>query len=213
MGLIIALFVSYLVGSIPTGYLLVRWVARTDVRRIGSGNVGATNVTRAAGAGAGLAVLLLDIAKGLMATCVLAPWLVSSPTTAVRLACGVAAVLGHTFPVWLRFTGGKGVATAIGTLLGAEPRLAAVSLGVWAVLFAARRIVSLASVGAAVAFPIAQMVAARPLVDVLLGAGLALLIIVRHRANLARLAHGTEPKFSGRTHGPEGACARVDETP
>jgi glycerol-3-phosphate acyltransferase PlsY len=203
-----ALFGSYLLGSLPTGYLVVRAATGLDVRTRGSGNVGATNVARVAGSRAGLVVFLMDLAKGLAATLLIPAWLNlpealwvhpdSSPapsTVVVGLACGLAAVLGHSFPVWLRFRGGKGVATTIGVVLGTAPLSALVVVGVWGICAAIWRYVSVASMAAAVALPIAQVWCGRSLPEVLLGAALGLVIVVRHRTNLQRLFHGREPRL------------------
>jgi glycerol-3-phosphate acyltransferase PlsY len=187
---------SYLIGSIPSGYLIVRWLKRIDVRTVGSGNVGATNVTRTAGKGAGLAVLLLDIAKGLLAVWVLAPWLIRPLSPAAQLGCGLAAVVGHAFPIFLNFRGGKGVATTIGVIVGVLPAAAAVALGVWLACLFLWRYVSVASIAAAATLPIVQWVARRTMPELLLGTALALLIIARHHTNIARLRQGTEHRFS-----------------
>ena len=190
--LLVALALSYLVGSIPTAYLVVKWLKRVDVRTIGSGNVGATNVTRAAGLGAGVGVFIVDVVKGLVAVRVIAPWLLHDPTPAARLACGLLAVAGHSFPVFLKFRGGKGVATTIGVLLGAAPLIAGACLIIWVIAFAIWRYVSVGSLAAAVTLPIAQIAAHRPLAEIWLGAILAGLIIVRHRPNIERLGQGRE---------------------
>ena len=196
-GLLLALAGSYLVGSIPTAYLLVKRLKRVDVRTVGSGNVGATNVTRAAGLGAGTAVFVLDLAKGLVAVWGMSPWLARPVTPAVQLACGLAAVVGHVFPVFLGFRGGKGVATTIGVLIGTVPLIAVVCLAVWAGCFLVWRYVSVGSLAVAVTLPVVQTLVHRPLPEVLLGAALAGVIIARHRTNIIRLLHGTEHR-SGR---------------
>ena len=201
--LIVALAGSYLVGSLPTGYLFVRWLKRIDLRAVGSGNVGATNVTRAAGVGAGSIVLLMDIAKGLIAVVGLAPWLIRPLSPATQLACGLAVVLGHAFPIFLQFQGGKGVATTIGVLLGVMPGIAALCLGVWLMCFLLWRYVSVGSLAAAMILPIAALVTRRPVAEVLLGAALTLLIVIRHRSNIERLVQGTEHRF-GQPAGREG---------
>lgn len=187
---------SYGLGSLPTGFLLVKWIKGVDVRRAGSGNIGATNVTRTAGAVLGVTVLLVDVLKGFAAVAWLAPSLLpaSSSSTALRLGCGVAAVVGHVFPVWLRFRGGRGVATAIGVLLGSSLPLAGTVLGVWLICLALWRHVSVASMASAAALPVAQWVSGAPWSDILLGVLLGGLIIARHRANIRRLLSGTEPK-------------------
>src|SRR3989338_210934 len=141
----LALLGSYAVGSIPTAYLVVKRLTGTDVRRVGSGNVGATNVTRAAGFGPGLFVFVIDGFKGWAAVSLVAPALMPDGSSAARLACGVAAVAGHMAPVFLRFRGGKGVATSIGALLAAIPSPAVAFLGVWVVCFACSRHLSVRS--------------------------------------------------------------------
>lgn len=195
-GLGLALISSYLIGSIPTAYLLVKRLKHVDIRTIGSGNVGATNVTRAAGRGAGSVVFLLDLTKGLVAVGVLAPWLVQPATAAVQLGCGLAAVIGHVFPLFLKFRGGKGVATTMGALLGVTPLVAAVSMGAWACGFFLWRYVSVASLVAAVAIPITQALLHRTRGEVLAGLVLALLIVVKHRENIDRLMQGTEHRWT-----------------
>ena len=193
MGLVASLAASYLVGALPTGYLLVKWTRHLDVRTVGSGNVGATNVTRAAGKGWGLIVLLLDIAKGALATVGLARWGVPAATPAVQLACGLAAVLGHNFPVFLKFRGGKGVATTLGVVCTVNPIVGLACAGMWLATFLGTRHVSVASMAAAATIPLAQLLGNRPAGEVLLGIMLALLIVARHRANIERLLRGTEP--------------------
>ena len=179
-------------GSIPTAYLVVKWLKRVDVRRVGSGNVGATNVTRVAGLWAGLFVFFIDVAKGLVAVLVIAPWALPSVTPQVRLGCGLCAVLGHNFPLFLGFRGGKGVATTIGVLFGTMPTVAATYLLVWAVCFLIWRYVSISSLAAAVAIPLAQRVGHQTSTEMMLGIALALLILIRHRSNIERLLRGEE---------------------
>ena len=193
----LALLGCYLLGSIPTAYLLVKWTKRIDIRTIGSGNVGATNALRAAGAWAGLAVLVLDVLKGVLAAGLIPRWWLGSPASGLALACGLAAVLGHAFPCFLRFRGGKGVATTLGALSASAPMVAGVVVGVWLVVFLAFRYVSLGSLAAAVAIPISQLALHQALPDVLVGSVLAVLIIGRHRGNLQRLLSGVEPRAWG----------------
>lgn len=200
LGPILALTGSYLVGSIPTAYLLVKRLKRIDVRTVGSGNVGATNVTRVAGVGAGTLVFCLDLVKGLVAVWGLAPWVARPVTPTAQLACGLAAVLGHVFPVFLGFRGGKGVATTIGVLLGTVPFMAAVCLAVWVGCFLIWRYVSVGSLAAAVTLPLLQFLAHRPLPERWLGAALAAVLIARHRTNILRLLRGTEHR-AGRPRG------------
>ena len=190
-----ALVSAYLIGAIPTAYLLVKWVKRIDVRAIGSGNVGATNATRALGLRGGIAVFLLDAAKGLIAVLVIAPWGHPAPSTAQRLACGLAAVIGHNFPVFLKFRGGKGVSTTIGALLGTVPGPAGICLLIGLACFFLTRYVSLSSLVASSALPIILLVMRRPRADVALGVIFAGLILARHRANIERLLQGKEHRF------------------
>ena len=197
MPLLLALLGSYLVGSLPTAYLVVKRLKRVDVRTVGSGNVGATNVVRAAGVRAGAAVFLVDLLKGLVATRLLAR-LAWPMTPAAPWACGFAAVVGHCAPVWLQFRGGKGVATTIGVLLGASPPLAGVCAAVWAACFFIWRYVSVASIAAAAALPLAQWGWHRSRDEQLLGLAVAVLVIARHQENIARLRAGTEHRVGRR---------------
>lgn len=190
---------AYFLGSIPFGLLLTRAFGRGDVRQIGSGNIGATNVARAAGMLAGVFTLVLDVAKG--AGAVLLAERPSNDSATWMMIAAFAALLGHCFPVWLKFKGGKGVATAAGIFLVLSPIacLAAVMVFLLVVIF--WRYVSLGSVSAAAAMPLliyflwAPRHAPHP--SVTLGAvAIALLIIYKHRGNLQRLVEGAEPKFS-----------------
>lgn len=190
---------AYFLGSIPFGLLLTRAFGRGDVRKVGSGNIGATNVARAAGLLAGVFTLVLDVTKG--AGAVLLAEKFSNDSAAWMMIAAFAVLLGHCFPVWLKFKGGKGVATAAGMFLVLSPLacLAAVVLFVLVVIF--WRYVSLGSVSAAAAMPLliyflwAPRHAPPPAVT--FGAlAVALLIIYKHQANLQRLLEGAEPKFS-----------------
>jgi glycerol-3-phosphate acyltransferase PlsY len=182
--------VAYLVGSIPFSFLVARAFGVEDVRRVGSGNVGATNVLRNAGKAAGALALLLDLGKGAAATALagrLAPGEAALPAVAA-----VAAVIGHMYPVWLRFEGGKGVATGLGALAPLVPKAALAALAAFAVVAAATRYVSLGSVGGALVLT-ALVFAARGLDPVAVAAALiAALVVFRHRANLRRILGGTE---------------------
>jgi glycerol-3-phosphate acyltransferase PlsY len=185
------LALGYLCGSIPAGLLLARR-AGVDVRRSGSGNIGAANVARTAGAGLGLATLVCDALKGAL------PVLLARAAgsgTGLEAAVGGAAFLGHVFPVTLRFAGGKGVATALGVLLVLHPLGVAAAAAVFVLLLAAARYVSVASIAAALTAPVAIAVAGGPRPVVGAAAGMAAVIVARHRDNLRRLAAGTEPRF------------------
>ena len=190
---LIALLASYLLGSFPTGYLLVKWLKRVDLRTVGSGNIGATNVGRVAGRWASALVFVIDGAKGCLPVLVVPSVLPSLPPAA-GLACGLAAVIGHNFPIFLGFKGGKGVATTIGVLLAAAPLAGIVYLAVWGAGLLIWRYVSASSMAAAASIPITLLIRHHAPADILLGAAFALLIILRHRANITRLRQGTEPR-------------------
>jgi glycerol-3-phosphate acyltransferase PlsY len=184
---------AYLLGSIPFAYLFVRAAGRGDVRRIGSGNVGATNAMRAVGWRLALVVALLDVGKGVLAVALMRQ-LTANPAWAA--AAGTLAVVGHCFPVWLSFKGGKGVATAAGAFgsLALLPLLPVAA--VWLVLLALTRIVSLASVVAAASFPVfLHFLAPAPPAVVACAVAAVLVIIWRHRDNMARLVRGEEPRL------------------
>jgi glycerol-3-phosphate acyltransferase PlsY len=187
------LALSYLLGSVPSAFLLARRLKGIDIRTVGSGNVGATNAMRALGRGPGLAVFAIDFGKGLLAARLPAGWL-SEPIAGAALACGFAAVLGHNFPIWLGFRGGKGVATTLGVLLGSAPAVTGVAVLAWLAVFVVSRYVSLASIGAALAIPAGQWIFRRPLAELAWGSALAALILVQHRSNIRRLRRGEEPR-------------------
>uniref|UniRef100_UPI0035B12491 glycerol-3-phosphate 1-O-acyltransferase PlsY n=1 Tax=Paenirhodobacter enshiensis TaxID=1105367 RepID=UPI0035B12491 len=181
---------GYLLGSIPFGVLVTRIMGLGDLRKIGSGNIGATNVLRTGNKAAAVATLLLDGGKGAVA--VLVAGALFGPNAA-QLAGG-AAFIGHLYPVWLRFQGGKGVATFLGTLLALGWPVGIAACLVWLATAVVTRISSLSAlVAAAAAVPLALVLGQRelmPLVTVM-----ALLIFWRHRGNISRLAHGTEPRI------------------
>jgi glycerol-3-phosphate acyltransferase PlsY len=190
---------AYLLGSIPFGYLAVRLTGRGDIRGRGSGNIGATNVTRVAGWLPGLMTLLLDTAKGYFAV-----WLAARMTDgSVRwmALAGVLALIGHLFPVWLGFRGGRGVATGAGIFLPICWQAVVIAVVVWIAVVAFWRYVSLASVTAAASLPLLVylLYAPRHAPPIAVSAGTAaamVLIILRHQANILRLLAGTEPKFT-----------------
>jgi acyl phosphate:glycerol-3-phosphate acyltransferase len=193
--LILAAAEAYLLGAIPFGYLFVRYTMGQDVRTLGSGNIGATNVHRTAGRKAGIAVLVLDIAKGFLAVFIAAKLTGGSP---MGLAVGALAVMaGHAFPVFLGFKGGKAVASFIGAFLFIAPVALAAVLGVFVVVVALTKYVSLASMVSALLFPIAVWLILDPERPILIAAIIAgLFIVYRHKANISRLAQGKESVFS-----------------
>jgi glycerol-3-phosphate acyltransferase PlsY len=185
---------AYLLGAIPFGYLIYRARSGRDIRSEGSGNIGATNVMRRAGPVAGIATLLLDAAKGYVAVW-LAAWL-SGGAPWVIGAAAVAALLGHTFPVYLRFRGGKGVATGLGVFAALAPRSILLALVVFAITLAAFRYVSLGSIAASAAFPVLALLLDSPQRPVVLGAfACSALIIAKHASNIRRLLAGTENRL------------------
>jgi glycerol-3-phosphate acyltransferase PlsY len=204
---------SYLVGSIPFSYLVARVASGTDIREAGSRNVGATNVARTAGKGAGVIALLLDIAKGYAAV-EIARWIVLRPDwpfAAVSTSplhsremwialAGLIAVLAHMFPVWLRFHGGKGVATATGVFLALDPIVVAAAAIVFVIVILSTRFVSLASILSAASVPIffRFLVNNAPFWRIVISIVIAITVITKHHSNIARLTQGTERRMGER---------------
>ena len=190
---IVALALGYLFGSIPFGLILTRLAGLGDVRTIGSGNIGATNVLRTGNKLLAAGTLLGDLLKGTAAVLLARYWFGGGAVPVAGLAAGLGAFLGHLFPVWLGFKGGKGVATFIGVLLAIDWR-ACLAFGiVWFVVAGLTRYSSLAALIASLAAPVALFLLDQPEAAVLF-AVLTILIWIRHRANLARLVAGTEPR-------------------
>jgi len=194
---------SYLLGSIPTGYLLVRLFRHQDIRAVGSGNIGATNVLRSGGKGLGAATFLLDTLKGAAAV-LLAAWIAPPFATAgisardLEAIAAVVAVLGHMFPVWLRFRGGKGVATGFGVFLVAAPWAALSAIGLFFAVLLLTRYVSLASILGAGSFPVFAWFLVhgdKPALYIAAQIIVAMLIILKHHENIRRLISGTENRF------------------
>jgi len=207
---LIIVAVSYLLGSIPFGYLLVRSFRGVDVRNTGSGNIGATNVARTGSKGLAIATLLLDALKGYAAVWIAGIlvsqsahsfdiWTMGELVVIAMTLAALSAIVGHMFPVWLRFRGGKGVAAAAGAFTALSPRAMLLALIAFAIVVGVSRYVSLGSIVAAVLFPIFFYLTAPPertnmLVAFLTGIS-SLLIIVRHKDNIQRLLAGTENRF------------------
>jgi glycerol-3-phosphate acyltransferase PlsY len=189
------IILGYLVGAIPTGLLVVRLLAGEDIRRHGSGNIGTVNVLRVAGPGTAAVVLVVDILKGIVPV-VLALRLGLAPWTVVL--CGLAAIVGHNWSVFLGFQGGKGIATSFGVLLGLSWQAAAVAAAVWLITVALTRYASLGSLLAVVSVPITLWRLHQPDAYMYLGVVVALLAIYRHRANIQRLVTGTELHITDR---------------
>jgi glycerol-3-phosphate acyltransferase PlsY len=192
------LLASYLLGATPTSYLLSRFIAGIDLRQQGSGNLGATNLYRVLGWKYAVPAALFDIAKGAVPVLAFAPQASSSQLFA--LACGVAAIVGHVYSVFVGFKGGKGVATAAGVMLGLTPLALGVAALVWAVVVLLTGYVSLGSIAAAAVLPLAVYLLENSVtpellwIDVAIAAGVVLL----HRRNIQRLLKGTENRFGRR---------------
>jgi acyl phosphate:glycerol-3-phosphate acyltransferase len=183
--------IAYLLGAVPTGYILGS-LAGVDVRKEGSGNVGATNVARVVGKRHGIFTLIADVAKGFFPVFI-ALYLNFSPLATASV--GIAAFLGHLYPVFLRFKGGKGVATALGVFLALAPWATLVLILVFAAVLLAARAVSLSSMIAAAAAPLVFWLSSHPPVYVWMSFFMAAMIVMRHRENIQRLLSGTEPKL------------------
>ena len=185
---------GYLLGSFPSGYLAGRWCAGVDIRQLGSGSTGATNVLRQVGKGPALVVFVVDVFKG-SAAVILARALLGSSAYGWLVAAGLAALAGHIWPIWLGWKGGKAVATGFGMLLGLVPAVGLACLGVFLTSLAVSRIVSISSVLAAAALPLLMAGAGAPAAYLGLGVVAAVMVIWRHRTNLARLLKGEEPRL------------------
>jgi glycerol-3-phosphate acyltransferase PlsY len=181
---VLLLLLAYLSGSVPYGALLTRWLKGVDVRSAGSGNIGATNVARVAGRGLGVLVLLLDAAKG--AVPVALSFLITG-NSEVHAAVGLAAVLGHVFPVWLHFRGGKGVATAFGVIAVIQPWAAMAGFAAYAVLFALFRVSSIGSLAGGLAAAFVAVLSGGPRPYSILTLALFALMVFTHRGNIRRL--------------------------
>ncbi len=190
--IVLSLVGAYVLGSVPFALLISRIFYRIDIREHGSGNVGATNVVRVLGKGPGIACFVLDFLKGFVPT-----WLgghFGFPWWAVLLL-GVAAILGHSRSLFLRFTGGKSVATGAGVIVALSPWVGLCALALWAVVFGVSRIVSLGSIVAAAALPLLMFLFHEPVPYVVFSLVVSLYVIVRHRSNIERLLKGQEQRM------------------
>ena len=193
--------VAYLLGSIPTGFLVAK-ARGVDIRTVGSGNIGATNAFRVLGKGFGIFVLLMDALKGWVAVQIGA-WVVSEllpgvPLEYLRITAGVAAILGHNFTCWLHFKGGKGIATSAGVLIALVPLALVIILSIFIVLFLATRYVSIGSIAAAFALPFATWFTQHDVGLTAVMAAIGALAILKHRKNIQRLLNGTENRIQFR---------------
>jgi glycerol-3-phosphate acyltransferase PlsY len=210
---VVTLLVAYLIGSTPTGYTLAKLLKGIDIREYGSGSTGATNVLRTLGKGPGAFVLTIDALKGVLAIA-LVPWLFSFATNQNLLPpnvnptlwlswlvtlSGLAVVLGHSKSIWLGFSGGKSVATSLGVLLAMNWQVALATVGVFGIVVAISRIVSLSSIAGAIAVPLLMLLFHQPLPYVLFGIVGGIYVILRHQSNIQRLLAGTEPRLGQKT--------------
>ena len=207
LAIALLLVAAYLLGSLPTGYLIARWMKGIDIRQYGSGGTGATNVLRTVGKGPAIAVLMIDLLKGLLAVLLVGlawPQVLTLATAGslvldwqpwVTMLAGVLAVVGHSKSVWINFTGGKSAASGLGVLLGLAWPVALGAAATFGLTLALSRIVSLSSMAAAIATVILLATTGQPLPYVVLGSLGALYVILRHRSNIDRLLAGTEPRL------------------
>jgi acyl phosphate:glycerol-3-phosphate acyltransferase len=212
VGYILTALAAYLLGSIPTGFLVGK-ARGMDIRKVGSGNIGATNVFRALGTPAGIFVLLVDALKGWLAVAVMAglfcdqfwPDAGSLAREWFRVVAAGCAILGHNYTCWLGFKGGKGIATSAGVLVALVPYPLLVILGVWIIVFALSHYVSLASICASVTLPFATWVLVKTPLLIYVTAGMAGLAVYKHRSNIRRLLNGTENRIGFRKTAPADA--------
>lgn len=199
--LIALCIVAYLVGSIPTAYLMGRIIKGVDIRNYGSGNVGATNVMRVLGTWAGIATLAIDLLKGYLVVRFLAPLACpgGAPLPVWRIIACVAVVSGHNWMIFLRFTGGKGVATTAGAFLAMTPWVAVSAFGIFAVVVALTRYVSFGSILAGISIPVFVRVYGEPRAYFWFSVVLTVALVLKHRANISRLIAGTEKKLGSKT--------------
>ena len=207
--LITLVLLSYLLGSIPTGFLVAKAMG-VDIRTVGSGNIGATNVFRILGKGPGIFVLTADAMKGIFVVVVMVPAFqrITEPDRVAQYLpalAGICAILGHNYTCWLRFKGGKGIATTAGVFAALAPAAFGIALAAWLVVFAASRYVSLASIVAAVALPLAVWLTGNGALLIGVSTALGALAIYKHKANIERLRAGTENRIGAKkTEPPEG---------
>lgn len=203
----VVILAAYVIGSVPFALLLSRRAGGQDLRRVGSGNLGAANVLRAAGLRAGIAVALLDIAKGALSVA-LARQMSDQPAAAA--VAGLAAIVGHIYPVWLRFRGGKGVATACGVFSVLTPMSMLPALAVFALTVSLSKYISLASVLGSITVSVGAYLSGSPRATTISAIVASTLIVFRHRTNLARLQRGRERRFGARELAGDAAPGVID---
>jgi len=216
LGYIVTAFLSYLLGSIPAGFLVAR-AKGVDIRTVGSGNIGATNVFRSVGKLPGILVFIVDALKGYAACAFVgslgACWFAASSSVAIQeffpVLAGFIAVLGHNYTCWLGFKGGKGIATSAGVLLALFPKALLVVLGIWILVFAVSRYVSLASIIGAFWLPVFVWVFSYSRQCVIVAVILTLLAIYKHKSNIQRLIAGTEHRFGEKKTAPEDLASSI----
>ena len=201
----IALLASYLLGSLPTAYLFGKMLKGIDIRKVGSGNVGATNAIRALGKGPGITVLIIDILKGLIVVSFLGDYFahreILLQAQNLRIIMGLCCICGHNWTIFLQFKGGKGIATSLGVLLGLALRINGLNIVIgvliiiWFTIFLLSRIVSLASIIAAIGLPIFCIIFKQSCLMIGVALILCIFVIIRHKANLVRIFQGQEPRL------------------
>lgn len=210
LAVVLLLGAAYLLGSIPTGYLIAKGIKGIDIRQYGSGGTGATNVLRTVGKPAAIVVLIIDLLKGFFAVLLVnavfptllaqlsGTWLTVAWQPWLALLAGLMAILGHSRSIWINFTGGKSVASGLGVLLAMAWPVALGAAGVFALVLAISRIVSLSSMAAAIAAMVLMVLTGQPLAYCLLGMLGGIYVILRHRTNIQRILAGTEPKLGSK---------------
>ena len=199
---VVTALLAYLLGSVPTGFLVAQ-AKGVDIRAVGSGNIGATNVLRTLGKPAGIFVLFMDALKGWVAVVLMTRLLLlefglgadGARMEVCQIIAALCAILGHNYTCWLHFKGGKGIATSAGVLLALVPWALITIFIIWIVVFAVTRYVSLGSLAAAAALPFASWVTHESLTKVIVTGAMAALAIYKHKGNIQRLLNGTEPRF------------------
>ncbi len=203
--IILAIIISYLIGSIPTAYIFGKALKGIDIRKHGSGNVGATNALRVLGKGPGILVLLLDVLKGVFPVVYLGNYIISKVSINpefIYILIGLFSICGHNWTIFLNFKGGKGIATTLGVLIGLSVNIIALRViillvvGVWLVVFILSRMVSLGSLVAALCFPIFMLLFKQSLFLIVISFLLSIFIFVRHKSNISRLIQGKESRIS-----------------